>query len=303
MVHNVGTSYVNEGSSDPMNPRMTRTVSAGVLATALCACGSTGPEVTAPTLDRVWYATEPGVEETTIELETDGSVRVIEADLTGRSCTSSAGVWTSDGSRLVLRLTPADGAVESDVRSFDYEVFGDSLVLDGGGTSTTFVPVSRAPSCVSYGFGAWQGTLSASIDDVPSTFTNLSVATDELGVGIVQILACPEGAAPCQEEDAVLVLRISAPPGPLTPGSYPLGDKQNGFYGLINPFPDDPDFPGFDTLRLAPSGVFLLTSVAEDWVVGTFEFRANERANNSPPAPDGRTFVLVTDGLVNLQYR
>jgi len=286
-----------------MNLPTTRALFAVVLAAALVACDSTEPDATRGSLDRVWRAAEPGVQETTIELSTDGAARVVDADFSGLSCASSAGTWTSDGSRLVLRLTPPAGPAESDVRSFDYEVFQDSLVLTSGGVATTFVPTTRVPSCVSYGFGTWQGTLSAQIDDVPQTFTNISVATEEIGTGILEILACPDAVTPCGLEDAVLRLRVSAPSGPLTPGSYPLGDLQNGFYALINPFPDDPAFPGFDTLRLAPVGVFLLTSVAEDWVVGTFEFRANERANNSPPAPDGSTFVLVTDGLVNLQYR
>jgi len=286
-----------------MNLPMTRFLSAVGLAAALAGCGSTEPDATPASLDRVWRATEAGAEETTIDLGTDGAARVVDADFSGLSCTSSAGAWTSDGSRLVLRLTPPGGPAESDVRSFDYEVFQDSLVLTSGGASTTFVPAARVPSCVSYGFGTWEGTLSARIDDVPQTFTNISVATEEISTGTLEILACPDAVTPCGRDDAMLVLRLRSPSGPVTPGNYPLGDLQTGFYGLIDPFPDDPEFPGFDTLRLAPAGAFLLSSVAEDGVVGTFDFRANERANNSPPAPDGRTFVLVTDGLVNLEYR
>ena len=43
--------------------------------------------------------------------------------------------------------------------------------------------------------------------------------------------------------------------------------------------------------------------LAEDRVVGTFQFRANKRASNAPPAPDGSTFALVTEGIIDLQYR
>jgi hypothetical protein len=288
---------------ESMNLPTTRTLSGAVLAAALVACGATEPEAMPPSLDGVWLAAEAGVEETTIELRTDGAARFVASDFSGFSCASSSGAWTSDGSRLSLRLTPPGGPAESDVRSFDYEVFPDSLVLTRGGASATFVPVTRVPSCVSYGFGTWQGTLSARIDGVPETFGNLSVATGAVGAGTLVILACPDAATSCGERNAALILRVNSPPGPLTPGNYPLGDIASGFYGLINPFPDDPDFPGFDSLRLLPTGAIVLSSVAEDWVYGTFEFRANERASNAPPAPDGRTFVLVTDGLVDLQYR
>lgn len=292
-----------------MNPLAHDSISplraAAGLAAALClgACGSTEPDPTPAALDRVWQATQEGVEEVTIELDADGSARVVDADYTDRSCASSSGVWTSDGSRVVLRLTPPGGAPESDVRSFDYEVSEDSLVLTGGGASTTYVPTGDVPSCVSYGFGSWQGTLSAEVDGVAETYTNFAVTADPLDAGRIEVLACPDTVTTCALADAMLVLRVNAPSPPLAPGGYPLGDTENGFYALINPFPSDPAFPGFDTLRLTPPGAFLLTSVSEEWVVGTFEFRANERANNSPPAPDGRTFVQVTNGLVNLAYR
>ena len=286
-----------------MNVSTTRTLFAAIGAAALSACGSTEPDLTMASLDRVWRATDSGVGEVTLVLRSDGEAHLVDADLAGQSCTSSAGTWTSDGSRLVLRLTPPDGPMESDVRSFDYEVFDDRLLLTSGGASTTFVPATRVPSCVSYGFGAWDGTLSARIDDVPRSFTNLSIATEAVGAGSLVILACPDPASSCREQNAELILRLNTTSGPLTPGNYALGDAGSGFYGLINPFPDDPDFPGFDSLRLLPTGAFLLSSISEDWVAGTFEFRANERASNAPPAPDGRTFVLVTDGLVDLRYR
>jgi hypothetical protein len=286
-----------------MNLAPTRTLCAASLALALMGCGVTEPDAAPASLDRVWRATEAGVEETTIELRPDGAARFVDSDFSRFSCASSPGAWTSDGSRLVLRLTPPGGAAQSDVRSFDYEVFQDSLVLTSGGASTTFIPGTRVPSCVSYGFGTWEGTLSARIDGVPQTFENISVETGAIAAGTVVILACPDAATLCGDQNAMLVLRINSPAGPLTPGNYTLGDISAGFYGLINPFPDDPDFPGFDSLRLLPTGAFQLSLVSEDWVFGTFEFRANERASNAPPAPDGRTFVLVTDGLVDLRYR
>ncbi|MBT8403510.1 MAG: hypothetical protein KJP18_06615, partial [Gemmatimonadetes bacterium] len=254
-------------------------------------------------LDGLWRATEAGIFETTIKLSADGTAHLVEADFTGLSCTSADGSWTADDGRLVLRLTPAGGAANSDVRSYDVEVSQGRLTLARGGESTTFVPVSSVPSCVSYGFGSWEGTLSARIDGVPWTFTNLSVDTERVRAGSLVILACLDTATSCTPDNVVLLLQVNGAAGPLTPGTYPLGDISSGFYGLVNLFPDDPDFPGFDSLRLTPTGALTLTSVADERIVATFEFRANERASNAPPAPDGSTFALVTDGVIDLEYR
>ncbi len=282
-----------------------RILSAFLVATTLSACGEspTEPDSAAPArVDGVWQATEPDVREMTIELSADGTARLVEADLSGLACTSSAGSWTSDGDRLVLRLTPTGETSDPEIRSFDYDVSEGTLVLTTGAQSATYRPASGVPSCVTYGFGTWQGTLRARIDDVPMTFTNISVNTERIRAGSVEILACLDTDSSCETDNVVLLLQVTAP-GVLTPGTYPLGDQSSGFYGLVNLFPDDPDFPGFDSLRLSPTGAFLLTSIGPERVVASFEFRANERATNAPPAPDGSTFALVTDGTVNLTYQ
>ena len=95
---------------------------------------------------------------------------------------------------------------------------------------------------------------------------------------------------------------MNTTPGPLTPGTYPVQPDGVSFFALIDPFPDDATFPGFNTERLLPPGEFVLTTVAEDRIVGTFEFRANE-ISEGQSAPDGRRFVLVTNGVVDLELR
>jgi hypothetical protein len=266
-----------------MKPTSSPAALAILATTALSACGgdTIGPGTALPGIEGVWRATEAGVEETTLRLSADGTVHVVAADLRGRVCTSDTGAWTSDGGRLVLRLASEGDGAEPDLRSFDYAAAGGTLVLTTGGQSTTYLPATSVPSCLSYGFGSWQGTLSARIDDVPWAFRNISVDTGGIGAGRLEILACFDTAPTCETEEAVLRLKLSAT-GPLTPGAYPLGDASSGFYGLVNLFPDDPDFPGFDSLRLLPTGAFVLTSIAEERVVATFEFRANETAAPSP---------------------
>lgn len=282
---------------------LVRVLSALPLALVLASCGSTEPDLAPAPLDRIWRASQPGLEETTLELASDGSVRLVEADYAGRSCTASAGTWTSDGSRLELRLTPPGGSVASDVRTFDYQVSDDKLVLARNGAGRIFARATGVPSCVSYGFGTWTGTLSARINDVPWVFSSISVDAEGVRAGTLEIVGCLDTATVCQVDNAVLLVRVNATSGSLTPGSYPLGDITTGFYGRVNLFPDDPVFPGFDSLRLLPTGAIQLVSVSEDRIVATFEFRANERASNAPPAPDGSTFALVSQGIIDLQYR
>ena len=138
----------------------------------------------------------------------------------------------------MLRLTPPGGGAGSDVRSFDYEMSGGSLLLTTDGPTTTYLPAASVPSCMSYGFGSWQGTLRARIDDVPWTFTNISVDTRRIGAGTLEILACLDTDPDCGPDNVVLLLQVNTP-GVLTPGNYPLGDQSSGFYGLVNLFPDD----------------------------------------------------------------
>jgi hypothetical protein len=261
------------------------------------ACGSTEPELPAPSLDGVWQSTAADGERT-IRLGADGAASDVNARFDLRECTTSGGSWSADGSTLVLTLAEAGGGSREE--RFTYQVFDDRLILG----SETYRGVSALPDCGSYDFGTWTGTLTAAVDSVPQTFANISVTT-ALSSGLLEIRACPEAGGSCSVSDAELILKIDAPPGPLTPGTYPIQNNaigQPNFFALIDTHPDDSTFPGFNTERREPPGVFVLASVSDSTVVGTFEFRANE-ISEGLSAPDGRTFVLVTSGVVDLVYR
>jgi len=290
------------GVDDTMKLTLMRAVSTGALSIWLLSCGGpTEPEVPGLPVDGVWRSAVADVAETTLQLGTDGTARLVEADYAERSCRSSEGTWSVRDGRLDLRLT--DGEPGSNARTFSYEVTSSRLVLTDASVTTTFSRATGVPACVSYGFGSWRGTLSARINDVPWTFTNVSVDTENIGGGRLALQACLDDATSCGPDNVVLVLQVNATAGSLAPGTYPLGDIGSGFYGLVNLFPGDPEFPGFDSLRLTPTGALTLTAIAEERIVATFEFRANERASNAPPAPDGSTFALVTEGVIDLEYR
>jgi len=268
----------------------------------LSACGSTEPEVVPAPLERIWRASDSALE-TTFRLDATGSVALVEAALAVRSCEEYSGSWTADGTRLVLRLTPVAGGSGAEERTFTYEVFEDRLVLTSGGDTSTFRPASDLADCRSYDFGTWTGTLSAEIDGVAQAFANISVTT-ALTSGILEVRACPDAGPTCEIRDAELVLNVDAPPGPLSVGTYSVQNIPGApnFFALHDTHPEVSAFPGFNTERLLPPGEFVLRTVTEDRVVGTFSFRANE-IQEGLSAPDGRRFVLVTNGVIDLEYR
>ena len=273
-----------------------------LLATLLTACGSTEPETTSPALDRTWRSTT-GDLETTLSLDPSGSVTLVEAAFSLRTCDGYTGNWSTDGSRLVLQLISTDRGGGPAERVFTYEVFEDRLVLTAEGETSTLRPVTAFPDCRSYDFGSWAGTLTADIDGVAQSFENISVTT-ALTSGLLEIRACPSAGSACDVRDAELILNVDAPPGPLATGTYTVQNipGASNFFALHNTHPDDSSFPGFNTERLLPPGEFVVTSLSEDRVVGTFSFRANE-IQDGLSAPDGRRFVLVTNGVVDLEYR
>ena len=281
--------------------RPARPLLSAAAAALLGACGSsepTAPPTGGPSLAGVWQRVSTGGERT-LRLGADGSASSVDASFGARTCTVSAGDWSVDGARLTLTLAETGGSPVGE--SVGYQVFEDSLVLSGGDGAGTYRPVPALPSCDAYDFRIWTGTLSADVDGVSRTFANISVTT-ALGAGLLEIRACPDAGVSCQPGAAELILRIDAPPDPLATGSYPIQNNAIGepnFFALIDTHPDDAGFPGFNTERLEPPGVFDLTEVGATRVAGTFEFRANE-ISEGLSAPDGRRFVLVTNGVVEL---
>jgi hypothetical protein len=266
----------------------------------MSACGDsdpTEPETppAAPDVDGVWQSSTAD-RERTLQLLADGSLSEVEADFVGLACAATSGTWTATETTLTLNLG-------SSPQTVGYEVYADSLVLGSGSSAETYRPVSVVPDCGGYDFRRWTGTLTADIDSVSQTFANVSV-TAAISSGLLEIRACPTEGPSCEVRDAELILKIDAPPGPLTAGSYPIQNNaigQPNFFALIDPFPADPTFPGFNTERKEPPGVFDLTSLSDTRLVGTFEFQANE-IEEGLSAPDGRRFVLVTNGVVELDF-
>ncbi len=259
---------------------------------ASAACGTTEPELEPVSPDGTWQSTTPGVFEAILQLNEDGSASLVEADLAARSCASGAGTWDADA-------TP-----NSDVRSWAYEAFADSLVLTGAGERAVFRPRSSGRACVDYGWGAWEGTLSAEIDGVPTSFGQVRVDMT-LASGRLEITSLSLPCDTCAAGDPELVLRIDGSPDPLAPGAFVVDNlpgARNTLYGLHHTHPGDADFLGFNTDRLSPTGTFTLQAIAVDRVRATFSFRGNPIVEGQQ-APDGRTTVLVTSGVVDLTYR
>ena len=294
-----GRAGVTLGMNVRYYPIRVAVMAGGLLAASGCGDSDpTEPEMPpeAPAVEGVWQSST-AERERTLQLGTDGSLSEVDADFVGLACSAASGTWTATETTLTLTVGSSPEAV-------GYQVFSDSLVLGSGAAAETYLPVSTLPDCGGYDFRRWTGTLTADIDSVAQSFANISVTT-AISSGVLEIRACPSAGPSCEVRDAELILKIDAPPGPLTTGSYPIQNNaigQPNFFALIDPFPADTTFPGFNTERREPPGVFDLTSLSDTRVVGTFEFRANE-IEEGLSAPDGRRFVLVTNGVVELDFR
>ena len=181
---------------------------------------------------------------------------------------------------------------------------GASLSLtDPVRTVRLFTPVPRGASCVDYGFGSWEGAVSATIDGEARVFDDIEVAIDIEG-GFLRVASLWRPCPTCPTEDPQLTVEVEAP-GELEAGTYTVQNfagAEMTMFGFFHPDPGAPAFEGFSTERLSPPGEFVLTAVADERVSATFSFRGNPRTDGDV-APDGSTFTLVTDGVVDLTYR
>lgn len=271
-------------------------------ALGVVACGGTvdvpEPEIGDPT--GVWQFSDATVE-ITLELDEGGTFQKVEAATSAMLCGRDSGDWSVSADALVLDADPTSGGGQE---RFTFSVEGTSLSLtDASGATRVFMAVPSGLSCVDYGFGAWEGTVSASIDGEARTFDDLVVDLDVEG-GSLRLTSLYRPCPTCPTEDPELVIEIEAP-GALVAGSYTVQNfagAEMTMFGFFHPDPTNPDFEGFSTERLSPPGETVVTAVADERVSATFTFRGNPRTDGDV-APDGSTSTLVTDGVVDLTYR
>jgi hypothetical protein len=293
-----GNTGLLAGLMEPMSPAVVRSFATLMGVWAAGACAATEPSLEAVSVEGIWEQVSVGGAETTLALGADGSAVVVEADRATRSCGAASGTWETDPATLSLTLTPTGGLPNSDRRSYGYEAYVDSLVLTGPGGRQVFRPRSDGRSCAGYGWGAWEGTLSALVDGTPVTFgavqVDMAISNGRLEITSSTVLG------PTQ-----LLLRIDASPNPLVPATFVVNNvpgARDTFYGFHHTHPTDATFLGFNTDRLSPPGTFTLLAVGVDRVRAGFSFRGNPIAEGQV-APDGRTTVLLTEGVVDLTYR
>ena len=183
----------------------------------LVGCGATEPDVGDAPIARVWRADVAGGEETTLQLAPGGSAVLVEAVLDVESCLARTGSWSRSGDRLALALQ-ASATTPAEERSYDVQVYPDSLVLVEGGARTSFRPASRVPSCVEYGFGSWTGTLRADVDGVTQDFDDVAVRAT-IASGGLEITSRFRPCPACEPEAVELLLVRDASPGQLEAGA------------------------------------------------------------------------------------
>lgn len=237
--------------------------------------------------------------EVTLELNADGTFERVTALFALMECGRTSGTWTVDEDRLELVLDATSGGT---VDRFTFAVSAGLSLVDPGG-ERLFSRRSSGASCVDYGYGEWEGVLTAKIDGEDRSFGDIEIDVDIEG-GSLRLTSRWRECPTCPAEAPELVLALEAPER-LVVRTYTVQNSpaaENTMFGFFHPDPGNPDFEGFSTERLSPPGEFALTAVADERVAGTFSFRGNPRSDGDV-APDGSTSTLVTDGVVDLTYR
>lgn len=277
-------------------------LSGAVIATTACGSTSLAPEP--PGIEGVWRQTEAGVAEQSIRFSEEGTFQRVAANLTDLTCASSSGTWRLDGTSLTLDVTVIANESVSRTESYSITVDGSGLSLAGGASAGTYGPRTSIPSCVDYGFGVWDGSLSAEVDGVDVMFAVVDVDIDVEG-GSATIVGEDLTCSSCPDGRREILLRIEGQPDPLLPGTFTVNNDPGAsdtFYALYHPDPGSAAFTGFDTTRLAPPGTFELLQTGPERIEGRFDFRANPRVEGEV-GPNGETFVMVAGGVVDLTYR
>jgi hypothetical protein len=262
----------------------------------LCAsCGTTEPVDPLQDVFGAWSSVD-ATRSTTAVFREDGTALVVDADLGSQVCSSSPGVWDRAERWITFRDAGGAGSIE-----FELAEDGERLVSADLGRSLSRSFGASEPSCVSFGWGQWEGEVSALVDGTPVSFGPFDVQMS-VSSGVMELRGLCDGCAMVAPE---LVLRIDASPGPLERGEFTVQNVPGAtrtLFGFHHTHPGHPSFLGFNTDRLSPPGTLTLTDVTPERVAATFSFRGNPIVEGQA-APDGRVTVLVTDGVVNLRYR
>jgi len=299
--------------------RMRNTLlSAGLLVVCLslgaCDLIDSGSDSESVELEGIWQSTVASVSETTVLFLPNGTLKIVEADFPFESCTTGTGTWSLEGTTLVLNIR-VDGFSENSKVAVENR--GGTLAITVDGETEVFRPVTQMVGCIKYGWGRWQGTLSAltpgGVQDFASNLDIQILLPPEFG--LFQIISWAQGpdegcdgAPGCLFDQTRLLLNgevQSGGDGALRLGSYDLEGSPSSvgfFQGKYWTDPADVE-SGFEASRCFPtcgapqpgaSGSFVLTFVEPDRIAGTFLF-TGIKANGDA--------LALTQGVVDLTYR
>lgn len=282
-------------------------VSALMLSIAMGGCDITEPEFSSMDLEGVWQLTLTNDSEETIRFNPNGTLDIIQADLAAESCRAGTGTWSLDSTHLSVS-TLFDGASEQSEHEVDMSGSNRLLVSEDDVTDE-YTRLAVMPSCVDYGWGRWEGTLSAFIEGVEQSFDSNRDVTMELmeGYGGFSVMSWVEGPDSCGNPSCPQIgprfLVSLKGPAIVEGAGMPVGayqvdgspDDLHYFIGKFWPDPYDAEF-GFEAYELiaGSSGTFELTEIGVDRIAGTFSFTGVSLAGDS---------LVVSGGVVDLTYR
>jgi len=197
----------------------------------------------------IWRQTVAGVEEETIQMESDGSLTWVIADLALEDCMSMDGTWDADADSITTTV----GVISSTVA---YTVSANTLtIVDEDGEEFVYSRIGAMIDCDHYGFGGGGGTMGVMVNG--TAYDLGAFASAVIDGGNMMIVG--------GDLTRQIVLSLDG----ITAGTYNLNTGQN--MGSYVPLITAPADMYVASLGMG-SGQVVITSVANNTVQGTFSF-------------------------------
>jgi hypothetical protein len=242
-----------------------------------------GPPGQADSPVGIWQRTVTGVEQETVQFLSGGGCNLVHANYQLESCVQSSGTWSLVGDSLRLDL-------EGGPSTYAWSVQGNVLsVWDGAHpTPRTYLPANSLPACADYGFGGnetgWTGTLSATVDGVPTDFSEV-LWLETIAGGDAWVIG--------NAGDWQLQFYVAT----AAPGSYPANPSSSAGMGRFVPDTSVPNYDysnpagEYNTNFAGAGGSITVTAASPTSLAGTFFFEVRNGAGDT---------VTISEGVVDM---
>lgn len=279
-----------------------------LLSLGLSACGATVADIEDGSPVGIWQLTIPGEYETTVNIATDGTFDVVDAEIGLQLCSTESGTWQAEGGVLSVTVTGRNGdSVQGEpTENIPFDVTLGTLTLNHVNEDPeTFTRVSEMVDCPFYGWPTvtFRATIGGEVWNFTENFIVQQVTDATGGVSIGDLIVQgylyfggrfggggePASCVGCRE------LTIELQAGALAVGTYDMdAGSGTGFFGRGNYWPDVSDGVHFTTdVGNPPVGSIVVTSIGENHIRGTFNFTVVDGIGGASIDISGGVFDIV----------